>query len=138
MSKSKKNAKSSPVTTMVPNEEGQLEVVEQTNPLSTLQPNEEGVLVPKTKRRGGKRELNEEDPFLKQTISLQRKENPKRKGSKSARRFDLYRDGMTVLEFIKAGGTRGDINWDTAHEHIVLIPASGLAVDLKVDAETNE
>jgi hypothetical protein len=27
---------------------------------------------------------------------------------------------MTVADFLKAGGTRGDINWDSQHEHIEL------------------
>lgn len=44
--------------------------------------------------------------------------NPKRAGSKSAQRFDLYKNGMTVGEFIEAGGTIGDVRWDTAHEFI--------------------
>lgn len=78
---------------------------------------------PKVKGKRGKRELNLDDPYLKQTIKLNRQENPKRKGSKSAKRFDLYRDGMTALEFIQAGGTRGDLNWDSQHEHITLVPA---------------
>lgn len=44
--------------------------------------------------------------------------NPKQKGSKSAARFDLYRDGMTVLEYVEAGGYSADIPWDTQREFI--------------------
>lgn len=54
--------------------------------------------------------------------------NPKAVGSKSARRFALYRTGMTVAEYIAAvaplgGGRRKavrDITWDTAHGFITV------------------
>lgn len=36
--------------------------------------------------------------------------NPKR--GKSRERFALYRDGMSVAEYIAAGGYRADIPWD--------------------------
>ena len=39
-------------------------------------------------------------------------ENPKRKGTASYERFARYRDGMSVAEFVKAGGTQGDLRWD--------------------------
>ena len=45
-------------------------------------------------------------------IRLRVADNPKRAGSPSHRRFALYRDGMTVGEFLKAGGQRSDIAWD--------------------------
>lgn len=38
--------------------------------------------------------------------------NPKKKGSKTYERFELYRDGMTVQEFRQAGGTADDVKWD--------------------------
>lgn len=44
--------------------------------------------------------------------------NPKRDGSKAQKRFDLYRSGMTVAEFLAAGGVRGDLVWDVEHDHI--------------------
>lgn len=44
-------------------------------------------------------------------IKVLAKENPKR-GS-AAERFALYKNGMTVDEYIAAGGTRADVNWDT-------------------------
>lgn len=49
-------------------------------------------------------------------ITLVMKENPKR--GKSAERYKLYRSGMTVGDFIKAGGQRADIKWDLAHGFI--------------------
>ena len=39
--------------------------------------------------------------------------NPKRAGSKSADRFALYKDQMSVAEAIAAGVTVGDLNYDT-------------------------
>jgi hypothetical protein len=74
-----------------------------------------------TKRKRGEIDMN--DPFMRQTITVERLENPKRKGSASAKRFNLYKNGMTVGEFLKAGGRRGDVNWDSEHEHITLTPA---------------
>ena len=44
--------------------------------------------------------------------------NPKRAGSASYERFELYKDGMTVGEYIEAGGKRADVQWDVDHEHI--------------------
>lgn len=57
------------------------------------------------------------DPNAK--IKLLVKENPKR-GEKSKKAFALYRDGMTVGEFLKKGGTSADISWDTRHDFIKL------------------
>ncbi len=37
-------------------------------------------------------------------------ENPKRGGA--AERFALYKNGMTVDEYLTAGGKRADVNWD--------------------------
>ena len=38
------------------------------------------------------------------------KPNPKR--GKSKVRFELYREGMTVQEYVEAGGLVADIKWD--------------------------
>lgn len=38
--------------------------------------------------------------------------NPKRSGTESAKRFALYRNGMTVGQAKEAGVTSGDISWD--------------------------
>lgn len=51
-------------------------------------------------------------------ITLLVKENPKRAGSASAKRFAKYKNGMTIAEAVKAGVTRGDIIWDKAHGFI--------------------
>lgn len=49
--------------------------------------------------------------------------NPKRRGTAAHDRFAYYRDGMTVAEFLQAGGTRGDLSWDQERCFIRLAPA---------------
>lgn len=39
--------------------------------------------------------------------------NPKRKGSGSYDRFELYKSGMTVKNFLDKGGKTADLTWDT-------------------------
>ena len=46
--------------------------------------------------------------------------NPKRLGSAARRRFDRYRTGMTVREFLEAGGLLGDIHYDIGHGFIAV------------------
>ncbi len=38
--------------------------------------------------------------------------NPKRPTSAAGQRFELYKPGMTVAEFLAAGGWRADLHWD--------------------------
>lgn len=47
--------------------------------------------------------------------------NPKRPTSAAGKRFDLYKPGMTVAEFLKAGGWRADINWDLKQRFIEVV-----------------
>lgn len=51
-------------------------------------------------------------------ITLLTKENPKREGSASYERFELYRKAKTVADFLEAGGTTADIRYDEAAGHI--------------------
>lgn len=51
-------------------------------------------------------------------IKVLAKENPKRAGSASFKRFALYAKNKTVGAFLKAGGTRADLRYDTEHKHI--------------------
>lgn len=46
--------------------------------------------------------------------------NPKRMGSASYDRYNFYKEGMTVQEFITAGGTAGDIKHDVSKGFIKL------------------
>lgn len=50
--------------------------------------------------------------------------NPKKQGSKTYERFELYRDGMTVQEFRQAGGTSDDVKWDAQRGFIRVEDAS--------------
>jgi hypothetical protein len=38
--------------------------------------------------------------------------NPKREGSAGYKRFGLYKTGMTIREFLLAGGKTIDLDWD--------------------------
>jgi hypothetical protein len=53
-------------------------------------------------------------------ITLLVTDNPKRVGSAARERFTLYRSGMTVGQFLAAGGLRADISWDVDHGFIRL------------------
>ena len=56
--------------------------------------------------------------LLSRVITVLVQANPKKPGSKSFARFALYKTGMTIGEFEKAGGRAGDVNWDTKHNFI--------------------
>jgi hypothetical protein len=63
-------------------------------------------------------------------IRITAKANPKRPGSTAEARFSLYRNGMTVAQYVEAckGAPRGkdalvDIAWDSKRRFIELIPA---------------
>lgn len=46
--------------------------------------------------------------------------NPKREGSEAHDRFALYRDGMTLAEYVAAGGRRSDLAYDTKHGFVTV------------------
>lgn len=52
------------------------------------------------------------------TITVVAESNPKREGTKAHAMFALYTTGMTVAEFLRAGGRRVDLRWDEAHGFI--------------------
>lgn len=67
---------------------------------------------------GGKRARLFKDD---QRITVLSKKNPKREGSASFDRFELYetgKRGMTVKQALEAGVTSGDLAWDSKHEYI--------------------
>jgi hypothetical protein len=66
-------------------------------------------------RPGRKPEYGDDD-----LIATVVKENPKKEGTKAHERFALYKKGMTVAEFIAAGGNRADLAWDVEHEFITI------------------
>jgi len=65
---------------------------------------------------GPKVKLVKNDPRTIHNI----KEGAKRPGSASYDRYMLYKEGMTVTEFIAAGGTAGDVKHDAGKGFITL------------------
>ena len=53
-------------------------------------------------------------------IRLLTTHNPKRAGTEGHVRFALYRDGMSVAQFLAAGGRRADVRWDQERNFIRL------------------
>lgn len=51
-------------------------------------------------------------------ITMLVKENPKRKGSKAYKRYELYRKNKTIADFLEAGGKRSSIRYDERHKFI--------------------
>lgn len=46
--------------------------------------------------------------------------NPKRENTEAWNMFSLYRDGMTVKEYVEAGGSVAYVRWDLGKGHISL------------------
>jgi hypothetical protein len=60
----------------------------------------------------------------KAIIKLLMADNPKRAGTLAAERYALYHDGMTVADYLAAGGRTGDVNHDATEGYIALeLPA---------------
>ncbi|MAF25577.1 hypothetical protein CL634_08415, partial [bacterium] len=55
-------------------------------------------------------------------ITVLAERNPKRKGKRSWRQFRLYRDGISIQEYIKIGGSRAGVNYDLEHGFIKVQP----------------
>ena len=53
-------------------------------------------------------------------ITIVATSNPKRKGTLTYDRFELYQNGMTVADYVKAGGRTGDVNHDHTMGYISL------------------
>ena len=53
--------------------------------------------------------------------------NPKREGSGGYKRFELYRTGMTIRNFLEKGGKTIDLDWDRERGFIAIevIDAAG-------------
>ena len=50
--------------------------------------------------------------------------NPKRVGSASHKLWGVYKEGMRVEDYVKAGGNSGAISWDTEHGFITVKKAA--------------
>jgi hypothetical protein len=57
-------------------------------------------------------------------ITMLATSNPKRKNTLAFKRFELYKTGMKVADYIKAGGRTGDINYDVIAGFIMLSNAA--------------
>jgi hypothetical protein len=56
-----------------------------------------------------------------QVVKILADKNPKRPGSATHARFELYKNGMTVKEAIDAGIPPGDLDYDNTHEFIKIV-----------------
>lgn len=56
----------------------------------------------------------------KAVITILVTENPKRKNTLAFQRYALYVTGMTVADYIAAGGRTGDVLYDVAEGYISL------------------
>jgi hypothetical protein len=50
--------------------------------------------------------------------------NPKRPGSAAHKVFGMYKEGIKVSDFVKAGGSAGDIAWNVEHGYITVKKAA--------------
>lgn len=74
---------------------------------------------PAKKQRTGPRKKRTVKPLRDdRIITVVAEENPKKAGTKSHDRFALYHTGMSVSEFVAAGGTRADVKWDAERGYI--------------------
>ena len=62
--------------------------------------------------------------YLDGKITVKAKENPKRKGTASFKRFELYKKNSTIGAYLKAGGTQRDLDWDAEKEFVKFKPFS--------------
>lgn len=91
---------------------------------SKSKPNAAERIFLKVKGISGKKEIKKEktpkvrEKNLALVIKLLVTENPKNENSASGKRFALYKNSMTVAEFLKAGGLMADIYWDRSHKFI--------------------
>jgi len=60
-------------------------------------------------------------------IQIKVPKNPKREGSGGYKRFSLYKTGMKIRDFLKAGGKTIDLDWDRERGFIAVevIDAAG-------------
>ena len=73
---------------------------------------EKGITMSETQKR---RRANK-----KSIITIKSIANPKRQGTLAYGRFELYKDGMTVADYVAAGGRTGDVNHDAEAGYIEL------------------
>lgn len=72
----------------------------------------------KSKKSNGVAKRSRIDGDAKITVLVS--ENPKKKGSASHGRFELYSNGIKVSTALERGVTRADVSWDVRHGFISL------------------
>lgn len=74
-------------------------------------------------------------------ITILSKTNPKREGSAAHKKFEWYKDGQTVTEFLEAGGSFADLRYDLTKGYIavegVIAPEADEPAEVSDDAETS-
>jgi len=75
-----------------------------------------------TREQESKGELSMTRYTPEQVIRLVVSENPKKQGSAAHSRFAVYKDGMTVKEFVDAGGRTADLNHDADKNYVNVEP----------------
>lgn len=73
----------------------------------------------KTKKAKGKKGGKTRRPrVVDGKITLLEKTNPKRKGSKAYKRYELYKKHKTIASYLDAGGKRSTLRYDERHKFI--------------------
>jgi hypothetical protein len=85
---------------------------------------------PKAKGKRGPKPIHADDHFI--TVLV---DNPKRVGTASYVRFEIYETGMTVGAFVEAGGRREDLHWDAEREFIAVTAEAPAAPESSDDQE---
>lgn len=74
--------------------------------------------------RAGPRRSAPSDPRVVVSVA----HNPKREGSACRARYDLWRVGATIDDYLAAGGTREDVRWDLRQGFVVAVPPQQLEI----------
>lgn len=72
----------------------------------------------KKMKKGGKGKKSRGPRVVDGKITLLEKTNPKRKGSRAYKRYELYRKHKTIAKFLDAGGKASSLRYDERHKFI--------------------
>ncbi len=81
-------------------------------PKAAAKPEKKAAAKPEKKEGSGRRGAF----TLDMKIKVLAEKNPKR--ADAAKRFDLYKNGMSIGDYIAAGGTMADVRWDVKKQFI--------------------
>ena len=91
-------------------------------------PKEEKATQKKKKMKNGVEKVQLPPPQTK--ISIQEK-NPKKSGSKSAARYDVYKTAKTIAEFYSLGGKKADARYDLGKGYMKIVGPIPVAAEKK-------